>query len=270
MTFVAGRKPQAEQDHDPQWFILDRGRVLVLRDAGAVAFPSGSDLASMGFAPPPGFCLGTQEERPCLLGHGDASAAAPPGLEWAEVRSLSGAVDEERFWIAGRANHLAEWDRTHRRCGACGAELALLEEEWAKACPACSQVYYPQISPAVIVSVLDGDRILLARNRHYRYPFFSVLAGFVEAGENLEAAVHREIREEAGIAVKNLRYFGSQPWPFPNSLMVGFVADYAGGELTPDPSELLEARWFARDAMPEIPSSISIARRLIDAFVNRA
>lgn len=266
MTFVSGRKPKTGHDLSTLWFIVDRGRVLVRPGEEGPSFPDTGDAHTMGLEVTTGLYLGATEDTACLLAHGDASRPAPAGLEWVELRPLWGALPEELFWIAGRANHLADWDRAHRRCGACGAELALLEDEWAKTCPACGQTYYPQVSPAVIASVVDGDRILLARNRRYRYPFFSVLAGFVEPGENLEAAVHREIREEVGVEVRNVRYFGSQPWPFPNSLMVGFTAEYAGGEIDPDPEEILEARWFARDAMPEIPASISIARRLIDAF----
>jgi NAD+ diphosphatase len=267
MAFTAGRKPQEGRDLPPLWFIVDQGRVLVRPREGGPSFPETHELGSLDLETSQGLYLGATEGQACLLAHGDASAPAPEGLEWAELRPLWSALPEELFWVAGRANHLAGWDRSHRLCGACGADLSLLEEEWAKTCRSCGQTYYPQVSPAVIASVVDGDRILLARNRHYRYPFFSVLAGFVEPGENLEAAVHREIREEVGVEVKNIRYFGSQPWPFPNSLMIGFIADYAGGEISPDPDEILEARWFTRDAMPEMPASISIARRLIEAFV---
>jgi NAD+ diphosphatase len=266
MAFTSGRRPAESLELPALWFVLDRGRVLVRCAPEGPSFLDSRDVEILDGGAS-GLFLGATERRSCLLAHGDAAAPVPEGMEWVELRSLFSVVDEELFWIAGRAGHLAGWDLNHRRCGACGAALVLKDEEWAKACPACGQIYYPQISPAIIASVVQGDRILLARNQHYRYPFFSVLAGFVEPGESLESAVHREIREEVGLAVKNLRYFGSQPWPFPNSLMIGFTAEYAGGELRPDPSEILEARWFTRDAMPEIPSSISIARKLIDAFL---
>lgn len=268
MAFTAGRRQQGDRNLSPLWFIVDHGQVLVRQDRGKPAFLESEDLQSPELSVSPGLFLGETERHACMLAHGDRSKPVPGGLEWVELRGLFNVLEEEQFWIAGRASHLAVWDLAHRHCGACGDGLALKEDEWAKACLSCGQTYYPQISPAVIAAVLDGDRILLARNRHYRYPFFSVLAGFVEPGENLEAAVHREILEEVGIAVKNVRYFGSQPWPFPNSLMIGFVADYAGGEIHIDPSEILEAQWFTRDTMPEIPSSISIARRLIDAFTS--
>jgi len=268
MAFMPGRQLQQGKTGSSRWLIVDSGRILIRRGDAGVSFPETEDRRSLGLKNAPGPAIGETEDGAYFLEHGDALAPVPEGFEWMELRALFGSLDDELFWIAGRANHLAGWDRTHRFCGACGADLALQEDAWAKRCPSCDQTYYPQIAPAVIVSVVDGDRILLARNCHYRYPFFTVLAGFVEAGEDLESAVHREILEEVGISVKNLRYFGSQPWPFPNSLMIGFTAEYAGGELRPDPREILEAAWFTRETMPEGPSSISIARRLIEAFVD--
>jgi len=141
-------------------------------------------------------------------------------------------------------------------------------DERAKQCLRCGLTNYPRLNPAVIAAVLKGDQILLARNKRFKVPMFSVLAGFVEPGETLEACIEREILEEVGITVKNIRYFGSQPWPFPNSLMIGFVAEYAGGEITIDKQEIVEAGWFFKSNLPPVPSSISIARRLIDWFVD--
>lgn len=267
MAFTPARQAQEDGVHVPFWLIADHGRVLVRTTPAGLRFPDLSDLNALTLEPSSGLTVGHTEQQTCLLVHGEASAPVPEGFEWMELRSLSTQLEEELFWLAGRANLLAEWDRAHRFCGACGTALELKAEEWAKLCPSCGQLYYPQISPAVIVSVVDGDRILLARHRHYRYPFFTVLAGFVEPGEDLESAVLREIHEEVGITVKNLRYFGSQPWPFPNSLMIAFTAEYVGGELLPDPSEIQEAAWFTRDAMPELPLSTSISRRLIRNFV---
>lgn len=134
-------------------------------------------------------------------------------------------------------------------------------------CPACKRVYYPRISPAVIVLVTRGEQALLARNSRFPLPFFSTLAGFSEVGESLEETLVREVREEVGIHVKDVRYFGSQPWPFPNSLMVGFFAEYESGELTLDPEEIAEAAWFSREDIPMVPPPISIARKLIDSWL---
>ena len=131
-------------------------------------------------------------------------------------------------------------------------------------------VSFPRISPAIIVLVERDGKALLARSPRFKEGLFSTLAGFVEPGETLEDAVRREVKEEAGIDVKNIRYFGSQPWPFPDSLMVGFTAEYAGGEIKIDDNEILDARWFSAEDMPEIPGKISIARALIDYFLEKA
>ena len=142
--------------------------------------------------------------------------------------------------------------------------------ERVRTCSRCSHGAYPRLSPAIIALVERDGRALLARNARFPVPFFSTLAGFVEVGETLEAAVAREIHEEAGVAVTDVRYFGSQPWPFTGSLMIGFTAKWAGGELVADPAELAEAGWFAPDALPRLPPPLSIARQLIDDFVRRA
>jgi NAD+ diphosphatase len=185
------------------------------------------------------------------------------------LRQLFGALPDEAFAVAGRALGLTAWDRDHRFCGRCGGPTVRSARERARSCAGCGLAAYPRLSPAVIVLVERDGRCLLARNARTRMPFFSTLAGFVEVGETLEDCVHREIGEEAGITVTDVRYFGSQPWPFTGSLMVGFTARWAGGELVPDPEELADAGWFAPDALPLVPPPLSIARALIDDFVRR-
>ena len=140
-------------------------------------------------------------------------------------------------------------------------------DERAKLCPACGLVSFPRVAPAIIVAVVRDGTILLARARRFPTVMYSVIAGFVEPGESLEQCVHREVREEVGVAVRGLRYFASQPWPFPHSLMVAFTAQHAGGEIRVDEREITEAGWYPPDRLPRIPDSISVARRLIDWFV---
>jgi len=190
-------------------------------------------------------------------------------MRFAQLRGLWGSLPEELFWIAGRAFQIVDWDRNHQYCGRCGTRTRDREEERAKICPRCGHIAYPRISPAVIVAITRGAEILLARAPRFPNAMYSVIAGFVEAGESLEQCVRREIAEEVGIAVKNLRYFGSQSWPFPNSLMVGFTAEYASGEISIDPVEIMDARWFTADDLPRIPENLSISRWLIDWFVDR-
>ena len=170
---------------------------------------------------------------------------------------------------ASREAEIAEWRESNRFCGRCGAEMKPHDDpsERAFVCAKCGYSVYPRISPAVIVLVTKGDKVLLQRNTHYRGVVWSLVAGFVDPGESLEDAIRREVREEASIEVKDIRYFGSQTWPFPSNIMIGFRAEYASGELTPDGEEVVESGWFDRERLPEIPRHGSIARAMLDAWV---
>lgn len=189
----------------------------------------------------------------------------PEGLRAGNLRNWFGVLDDETLAIAMRAVQVLEWDRTHRFCGACGTPTEQVGHERSKRCPACGLVAYPRISPAMMVLVTRGRELLLGRGINFPPGRYSALAGFVEAGESIEESVAREVHEEVGIEVRDLRYFGSQSWPFPNSLMIAFRAEYAGGELRPDPAELADAQWFAPESLPQLPPPLSIARALIDA-----
>ena len=192
-----------------------------------------------------------------------------PGTEWVSLRWGYGKFAEEMFQVYGRAQHLLLWAGNNRFCGRCGNSMALKSDERCFHCPACGFTSYPRISPAVIVAIEREGKLLLARGRGFATEMYSVLAGFVEPGESLEECVRREVKEEVGIEVKDVRYFESQPWPFPDSLMIAFTAEYAGGELTIDPHEIVAAGWFGPEEFPPIPSKFSIARALIDRFVER-
>ncbi|GAA0686599.1 hypothetical protein GCM10009104_10640 [Marinobacterium maritimum] len=192
----------------------------------------------------------------------------PEGMtsEMSLRRALAQAVDEAEYARLARAAQLATWFDQHRYCGRCGSSLAAHGQDLAQECPQCKLVQYPRISPCIIVLVRRGSECLLARSGRFPPGRFSTLAGFIEAGESAEAAVQREIREEVGIEVENLEFFASQSWPFPHQLMLGFFADYAGGDLVPDGEEILEADWFGRDNLPDLPPPFSISRQLIDRF----
>jgi NAD+ diphosphatase len=201
------------------------------------------------------------------------------GLAFTPVRSLFAELPEATLHLVGRALACVEFEETHRYCGRCAtatepapAPLASPAHppERTRVCPACKLTFHPRIQPAVIVLVEDGDRLLLARGGNFPPGRFSAVAGFVEIGESLEDAARREVREEVGVEIADLRYFSSQPWPFGHSLMIGFQARYASGEARPDGIEIVEADWFRRDALPLLPPPISIARRMIDAFLSRA
>jgi NAD+ diphosphatase len=205
------------------------------------------------------------------LGVAVALDAAPQleGASLVDLRDFLAVADETVGTAAGRAAQLVEWELGHAFCGRCGAATEPSGTELARVCPSCGASYYPRITPAVIMLVEHGARVLLARRAGLNRPFHSVLAGFVEPGETLEEAVRREVLEEAGVEVEDVRYFGSQPWPFPSQLMIGFVARAASDELHVDESELEDAGWFGPDGLPRIPGPFTIARRLIDDFVAR-
>jgi NAD+ diphosphatase len=186
-----------------------------------------------------------------------------------------GRAGEAAWLAAGRAVQLVEWGRTHRFCGRCGTPTEPASGERAMRCPACGLSAFPRLAPAMITLVTRGDdgpdqEALLARGVQWRVPMYSCLAGFVEPGESLEGAVVREVMEEVGLTVGDVRYQSSQPWPFPHSLMCGFRARWVDGDIEPDETEIVDAGWFRRDNMPNIPPGISIARKLIDAWLQEA
>ena len=205
----------------------------------------------------------------CCAAQLPADAPLPAGLHWQETRSALLQFSTAERIAAGRAKTLLFWQDRRKYCGVCGQELAPQTDECARRCAACSAQYFPVLAPAMIVAVHRNDEILLATNARFKPGMYSVLAGFVEAGETVEEAIAREVREEVNIEVTHIRYFGSQSWPFPNSLMLGFEADYAGGELKPDGTEILDAGWYRADALPQTPAPGSIAHELIAAFCRR-
>ena len=192
---------------------------------------------------------------------------APPSFAPMALRELYGLVPDEELGCASRAVQLLEFEASCQFCGRCGTRTEPSTVEHARVCPGCGETIYPRLSPAVIVLVARGDECLLARSPRFPPGMYSAIAGFVEPGETIEHAVERELAEECGVRLRRLRYAGSQPWPFPHSLMLGFHAEEAGGELRVDGSEIEAADWFHRDRLPLLPSPGSIARRLIEEFV---
>lgn len=264
--FVPSLGRPAEASGDSLCFVVRRSEVLVRETVHGPVLPRLGEVDGIGAGP--AHYLGSLGGVDCfalVLEHGDT----PAGTSFTGLRPLNGRIEDDVFWVAGRALQIVEWDTTHRFCGRCGTATEPVPGERAKRCPACRLLAYPRISPAVIVRVTRGDEILLARGRRFAEPIYSVLAGFVDPGESLEETVVREIREEAGIEVADVAYWGSQPWPFPHSLMVGFTARWASGELRIDDEELVDAGWFTRDALPQLPMTFSIARALIESWVTQ-
>ena len=214
--------------------------------------------------------LGRLDGRPCFAIPLPAEPETPPGYALVGLRELFGRLPEPIHGVAGRAFQIVEWYRNHAFCGRCGSQTELAAGERARGCPNCGATYFPRINPAVIMLVEREGRMLLARNRLFRGPWYSCLAGFVEPGESLEEAVAREVQEEAGIEVDGITYAASQPWPFPSQLMIGFYAHHRAGEIRVQDSEILDAGWFSPGELPELPGRFSLARQLIDGFLENA
>jgi len=252
------------------WFVFNGDRLLVKTDGRVSTVPFARDPAEFSVSPLWKRWVGNIGGHRCYSALVDGDAAPPPrGFDFHGLRGLFGCLEDIFFSQAGRAMQLIRWDHAHQFCSRCGSRADSRTEDGAQICPGCGYLSYPRISPAVIVAVLKGNRILLAHNNRFPKNRYSVIAGYVEPGETLEACVQREIREEVGIQVKNIRYFGSQPWPFTSSLMVAFTAEHAQGDIAVDDSEISDAAWFPADSLPDIPDKVSIARRLIDWFVQK-
>jgi NAD+ diphosphatase len=266
MPFVAGLRPLVASSTSVAWFVFRDDQLLVRLNGERTLLPSAEDVVS--WAPTAeAHYLGRLDDVDCYAIALTDGVEPPPEFGFEGLRALFGRLREDHFGIAGRAVQIVEWDRSHRFCGRCGEPTERMETERARRCPRCGFMSFPRLSPAVIMRIDRGDRILLARNVSFAQGFFSVLAGFVEPGESLEEAVVREVHEEVGLDLTDIRYFGSQPWPFPHQLMIGFTAQYAAGEIRIEPTELAEAGWYTRDALPALPGKISISRRLIDAWL---
>jgi NAD+ diphosphatase len=254
---------------DGIWFAF-RQRQLLVRESDC-ALPTAVSLEqAWGLSAVRVQALGHLDGTACLSAELPGDAEAPPGAVFLDLRQLFGRLSEALMAVAGRAVQIVEWERSHQFCGACASPTVRHDKARSRVCPRCKLEAYPRISPAIIVLVERGAEVLLARSPHFPPEFYSALAGFVDPGESAEQAVHREVHEETGILVKNVRYFGSQPWPFPNSLMLGFQADYAGGTLRPDPEEIEDANFFKADALPRtFPGKVSIGQWLLHDFLQR-
>ena len=276
-TFVPRTLPPADRSAVAYWFAFQDQKMIVRKTADTVEVPLLIDLTAFSLAPIRQQYLGQLENGQgdpihCYSAEIDPNVALADGLVAEGLRELYAPLGDVLFNVAGRAVQIITWDRSHQYCGHCATPTETLPQERARRCPACGLTSYPRLSPAVIIAIVrrdeHGERILLARNHRFPPGRYSVVAGFVEPGESLEACAQREVLEEVGIRIKNIRYFGSQPWPFPNSLMLGFTAEYESGEIRLEESELADAQWFTADNFPSLPPKMTIARKLIDWFIS--
>lgn len=220
--------------------------------------------------------LGSEPLRTLYLGRlggvdcyaAEIAGEPPDGFSWQGLRTLFSVLEDAQFALAGRALQLVDWDRSHQFCGRCGTRTEAKRDERVRVCPACKLSAYPRVAPAVMALVRRKNQLLLARGPHFPPGMYSALAGFVEPGESLEQCLAREVAEEVGVQISNTRYFASQSWPFPHSMMIAFVCEWSSGEIRPQAGEIEEANWFEVLQLPKLPSKISIARRLIDAVAS--
>ncbi len=256
--------PPERREEPALWFAFRKAEILVVNGSDRPDLPFCIELSEHGLVPQRSQYLGLYSGKHCYAAEIHESLPLPAGWSALGLRDLFGLVETTLAALSGRAYQILEWDRNHQFCSRCGTRTELRGDERSRTCPACRYTTYPPVTPAIMILVTHGKKLLLARKPAFPQGRYSALAGFVEPGEMLEDTVIRETREEVGVEIRNIRYFGSQPWPFPHSLMIAFTAEYAGGELRPDGVEIEEARWFEPDQLPKLPPPISISRRLID------
>ena len=214
--------------------------------------------------------IGYLNNKPCFLSELTNESKLDEDLLLTPLRNLLGRIPDSLFTICSRSLQLSEWTRNNRFCGSCGSKMNKHKTERAMSCECNNLLVYPRISPCIIVLVTKGEQLLLAHNKNFPGTFYSTLAGFIEAGESAESAIHREIYEEVKVNVKNIEYFGSQSWPFPSQLMLGFHAEYLDGDITPDGEEIDLADWFHYKDLPQVPTgNISISGRLIESYIEK-
>ncbi len=237
-------------------------------DGESFRLPAGDRPANLDGALGESIWLGTLGgDTECWVASLPRDAAVPEEFQRETLVPMAGTrLPDDLLSLGGMAMQALWWESTSGFCPRCGNRTERLPGEWGKRCPACRYEHYPHLHPAVIVVVRDGDRVLLARKSIWAPGRYALVAGFVDNGESLEGCVAREVKEEVGVDVKDITYVGSQNWPFPSQLMVGFVATYAGGDIKVDPEELEDARWFSCSSLPSLPSRHSISRFLIDNF----
>ena len=266
--FTAGVKPP-ESFNESFHIVISDEEVLSINGAHPWRPLNQDEWRWLGLDQVASHYLGSINGIPLFANEVDQDADDPEGYEFSTLWSFLDQVNQQVFYLVGRARQIVDWCRNHRYCGQCGQETTTLESDRSRRCVSCNLMFYPRLSPSIIVCVNKGEEILLARNVRAHGKFYSTIAGFVEPGESIEETVHREVFEEVGIRIHKLKYFTSQSWPFPNSLMLGFHAEYAGGEFVLQEEEIADAGWFHYTDLPNRPAMVSISGWLINDFIKR-
>jgi NAD+ diphosphatase len=254
-----------EPGNDGYWAIMQGNSVLLVRDANGLSLPQGGLPAWLQPKDTP-LCIGRWRGRPLFTFAVGSDLPLQSPYDAEAFNAAEQLLDMPTLTVSGLARQILHWERQSRHCSRCGAPTDPMAGTWGKRCTGCGAEHFPRIHPCAIVLVKRGDQLLLTRKAEWPSGRYSLVAGFLDFGESLEECAIREVREETGIGIENVRYVGSQNWPFPAQLMAGFVADYADGEITVDENELEDSRWFPVDALPSLPPKRSIARWIIDNF----
>ncbi len=266
--FIPGTSSPGETDKAHHIVVSD-GEVLCISNQHPWRPLNQDEWRWCGLEPLSTHYLGDMAGTPVFAQEVHTDADEPEGYAFDSLWSFLMTVTQPVFHLLGRAKQIIDWHHHHQYCGACGGATTILAMDRSRKCEHCNISYYPRLSPSIIVLVNKGEELLLARNVNARNNFYSTLAGFVEPGESIEGTVHREVFEEVGIKVKNLKYYNSQSWPFPNSLMLGFHAEYDRGEINIQEEEIADAQWFHYTQLPNKPAMMSISGWLIDDFIKR-
>ncbi len=267
VVFKPSKEPIYQNRNEDKLYLFNGDRLLVTLTESGYSLPKRSQIEKLNLEIDHSQCLGAYGGVDCF---GGIIEDQPLGYTLVDLRTYSFGASYDDFLISSKAFLLSEFVRTNQRCGVCGSPMKMKEEDNDRAmiCSTCGHMVWPKTSPAIIVAVTKGDKLLLAHNKMFTNGMYSVVAGFVEMGETLEDCVRREVFEETGIRVHNIKYFGSQPWAFPNSYMMGFTAEYLGGEIKVDNDEIADANWYSREEIPGLyRKSVSISTRLIEGFL---
>jgi NAD+ diphosphatase len=269
MIFTPKLNPPIDKHLPSLWFLFRGGDLLTQKNVAPNSIPLVIAPKQLGIPIQTSHYLGTLDNQHCFCAELSENQAIPSSYELLPLRESYPLLGEMLFSIAGRAFQIIQWDKNHQFCGRCGEPIGILKNERAKICMICQLTFYPRMSPCVLIAVTRGEEILFARSPYFRSGIFSLLAGFIEPGESAEETVVREVKEEVGLTVKNIRYIESQSWPFPDRLMLAFAAEYASGEIKIDPVEIEAAGWYTAERLPPLPDPITLSRRVIDCFLQK-
>lgn len=267
MKFVSDSRFSEENKDEDLWFLFQDKMILIKDDINKFSIPTFKEVKEFIDRLEIKYHLGKLNGIDCLCGEINSAVKISGKMKFIPLRQSASVLSTELLEVAGRGAQIIHFHKTNKFCGVCGSKNKFVEYEFAMKCESCNYVSYPQVCPAIIVGVTKGDKILLANNKSFPKGLHSNVAGFVDVNETLEECVKREILEEVNIKVKNIKYFSSQPWPYPNSIMIGFTAEYESGEIKVDGKEIIHANWYDKNNLPILPDKTTIARRIIDSIL---